>query len=345
MQKIDISKLDKTGIDSIVRWYNQPDKSWLYCDCPINLDYSSIEEGLKYVLGLPHNDSQKINYYLIELEFRKIGFALVRQSFDFFADFKGFSVGLDIPESDKRNRGYGSIALRKLLLKFKKDRPEENKIYLETLSYNTPMRSLAERMGFQRIDCKELGTEYQEGFNEHIDDISRCLSITREELLKEKVYALLYELDLTDWPNVELREISELDKGLFDEVELTSDYVDLSSYDYKTDEKTVSYALYDKNTLIGGIKTEYNTDDKSCEISDFFIADKYQEYGYGKSALNKIIKYIKSNCRFKIEKVKLEVCTSNTRALNLYWITGFRPIDYDCFWGKWTMELLIDSHR
>ena len=64
------------------------------------------------------------------------------------------------------------------------------------------MKRVAERIGFQQIKYKELAEEYQKGFEEHIEDISRCLNKTPEELLSQKVYALLYMLDLANWQNV-----------------------------------------------------------------------------------------------------------------------------------------------
>ena len=343
MSEMYIRKLNKSesDIDCIVNWFKQPDRSWLYCDSPVdpNIDYSIFKEGLKQILN-SSPESRKVDYYMIRLKYNNIGFAIVRQEdLEYFSEVKGISVGLDIINGNERGKGYGSIALRKLLLDLKKDRRGINQVYLETLSYNEAMKKVAERVGFKQIDSKELGTKYQRGFEEHIEDISRCLNKTPEELKNQKVFALLYMLDLGKWPNVELKEISEVDKGLFDNVDFYSDYVDASSFDYKTDEKFVEFALYDKNILIGGIKTEFDVNNNSAEISDFFILNKYQEFGYGRMALNKTIDYIKTNSRIKIDKVILEVCSENIPALNLYWKTGFRPVDYDS--GKWKMELLI----
>ena len=200
-----IRKLNKSesDIDCIVNWYKQPDKSWLYCDCPKNDDYSGIERGLNYLLDMSSDDPQKVDYYLIEVDSYNIGFSIIRRSFEYFKKFNGyFSIGIDIVNSDARGRGYGSSALRKILLEIKKDRPGVNQIYLETLSYNEPMKEVAERVGFQQINRKELGEEYQKGFEEHIEDISRCLKKTPEELKNQKVFALLYMLDLANWPNV-----------------------------------------------------------------------------------------------------------------------------------------------
>ena len=194
MQNINVFELNENEIGRIGKWYNQSDKGWLYCDDPA---YRPSDEAT----------TDKIYYYLIEAKnpcCHDIGFAIVRQGFEYYKENEGFSVGLDIPESDERNNGYGSIAVRKLLLKLKKDRPQINKIYLETLSYNAPMIKIAERIGFKQIKCKDVETKYQRGFEEHIDDISRCLKITTEELLGQKVCALLYELDLTNWSNDEL---------------------------------------------------------------------------------------------------------------------------------------------
>ena len=204
MTKIDIIELDEPGIDSIIDWYKQTDKSWLYCDSPVdpNHNYSQIKEGLKLILN-SSRDSRKVDYYMIQLNYHNIGFAIVRQEdFEYFSDVKGISVGLDIINSDARGKGYGSSALRKLLLELKKDRRGINQIYLETLSYNEPMKKVAERIGFQQIKDNDLEEKYQRGFEEHIEDISRCLNKTPKELLSQKVYALLYMLDLANWPNV-----------------------------------------------------------------------------------------------------------------------------------------------
>lgn len=345
MLDIEITKLYKSEIDKIVNWYNQSDKGWLYCDDP-SYTVCDIKSGLEYNYALAPDDPNKVHYYMIKLRnpyCHKIGFAIVRQGFDHFTGYKGISIGLDITESDNRNKGCGSVAVRKLLWKLNKERPQIKKIYLETLSYNEPMKKIAEQVGFQLIDCKDVKADSQRGFEEHIDDISKCLNITTDKLLGQKVCALLYELDLANWPKVELRELSESDKGLFDNVEFSSDYVDISDFDYKDDEKVSMFVFFEKNTLVGGVKTEFYTCDNSCKISDYFIVDKFQGCGYGKQALDKTINLIKSNGRFKIDKVELEVRYENLSALTLYWKTGFRPVAFDCF-SYWTMELIIDDY-
>ena len=91
-----------------------------------------------------------------------IGFAIVRQGFEYFTDRTGFSVGIDIPEGDARNKGLGSVAVRKLLLKLKIDRPGINTVYLETLSYNVPIKRIAEKIGFRQIASKDVAAKYQD---------------------------------------------------------------------------------------------------------------------------------------------------------------------------------------
>lgn len=206
MQSIDIYKISRSDIDIIVNWYNQDDKGWLYCDDPDYKD-SDIKSGLEYLYGLSPDDPKKIDYYLINLKDPQphdIGFALVRKGFEYFKEFQGFSVGIDITESDERNKGCGSIAVRKLLLKLKIDRSDIKKIYLETLSYNVPMQRVAKKVGFRQIASKDVEAKYQEGFEEHIVAISSCLNIPTVQLSGQKVYAILYELDLANWSNDEL---------------------------------------------------------------------------------------------------------------------------------------------
>lgn len=65
------------------------------------------------------------------------------------------------------------------------------------------MQRVAEKVGFRQIASKDVEAKYQEGFEEHIDDISRCLKMPTEQLIGHKVCALLYELDLATWSSVE----------------------------------------------------------------------------------------------------------------------------------------------
>ena len=188
MQDIEILELNGMEISRINKWYNQSDIGWLYCDDP---SYPASDDN-----------PEEIVCYIIKSDSpccHDIGFAIVRHGFEHYKEYEGFSVGLDIPESDERNKGNGTIAVRKLLLKLKEDRPEIDKIYLETLSYNAPMIKTAERVGFRQIDCKDADAKFQRGFEMHIDDISRCLNIATEDLKGQKVSALLYELNLANW--------------------------------------------------------------------------------------------------------------------------------------------------
>ena len=114
MTNIDIIKLDETGIVSIINWYKQPDKSWLYCDDPVYSDNYDIAMGLKYVLDLSFNHPDKIDYYLIEMNHNRIGFAIVRNVLEYFKERDGVSVGINIINSDARGKGYGSTAIKKL---------------------------------------------------------------------------------------------------------------------------------------------------------------------------------------------------------------------------------------
>ena len=346
--EIYIMKIGSSDLRRFDRWYNQPDRSWLYCDCPsFDLPSSVVLDFIESQIDTSFDDladNTKVKYYSINHNtYMMIGFAIIRKKFDYFDNVPGYSIGLDIPKGEYRNNGFGAIAIRKFLYYLAKNQDIDIKeIYLETLSYNKPMQKVAEKLGFELIDQNELGTEYQNGFSNHIEEIADCLGTEVEELKKEKVNAMLYRIDLENWPNVELKEISEADKGLFDSIELNGeerDYADPSEFEYERNERTSPLAFYDNDKVIGGAVIETDFDSNSCKISGFFIDEKYHGCGYGKKTLLTIIEYIKRNN--KDYKIKLEVDTQNVSALALYWKVGFRPISYNIKEESWNMELSL----
>ncbi len=343
--EIYMREINSSDVTKIVWWYNQPDKSWIYCDCPSDHpDYSKVQQNIESQINTSFDDladENRVKFYSINYKYWTIGFAIIKKKFEYFDNVPGYSIGLDIPDWKYRNKQYGTIAIRKFLYYLAKNQDIDIKeIYLETLSYNKPMQKVAEKLGFELIDQNELGTEYQNGFSKHIAEIADCLGTEVEELKKEKFNAMLYKIDLENWPNVELKEISEADEGLFDSIELNGeerDYADPGEFEYERNERTDPLAVYDNDKVIGGAVIKTDLDSNSCEISGLFIDEKYHGCGYGKQTLLAIIEYIKQNNKDYI--IRLDVDTRNVSALELYWKVGFRPVSYDPKSATWNMEL------
>ena len=66
---------------------------------------------------------------------------------------------------------------------------------------------------------------------------------------------------------------------------------------------------------------DYNIKDKSIWLDRFMIDSNFQGLGYGKAALDFIIKYLKENFNLKI--IYLSVHDMNNQAISLYEEFGF----------------------
>lgn len=97
-----------------------------------------------------------------------------------------------------------------------------------------------------------------------------------------------------------------------------SSYVDLISYSNKLFNKAQRIELWDKDCLIGLVAFYINVD--AIFISNVSLDKNYQKYGYGKSMMNELFSFSKSNNIYRIE---LEVKESNKVALNFYTNLGF----------------------
>lgn len=66
---------------------------------------------------------------------------------------------------------------------------------------------------------------------------------------------------------------------------------------------------------------DYNIKDKSIWLDRLMIDSNFQGHGYGKAALDFIIKYLKENFNLKI--IYLSVHDTNSLAIQLYETFGF----------------------
>lgn len=66
---------------------------------------------------------------------------------------------------------------------------------------------------------------------------------------------------------------------------------------------------------------DYNTNDGSIWLDRLMIDQNFQGQGYGKAALDYLLKYLKQN--FSITKIYLSVHETNKQAIQLYQSFGF----------------------
>ena len=73
--------------------------------------------------------------------------------------------------------------------------------------------------------------------------------------------------------------------------------------------------------MVGFVMLNCDESEKDCEIWQFMIDKKYQGNGYGKAALEAVIKYCKSHHAF--EDIYLLMFPDNKATIKLYEKVGF----------------------
>lgn len=86
---------------------------------------------------------------------------------------------------------------------------------------------------------------------------------------------------------------------------------------------TRPFAIYYNDTMVGFVMLEYDEVEKECGIWRFMIDERYQNKGYGKEAMEAVLKYIKSNPVFEL--IYLSFKPENIIAEKLYRNFGFVP--------------------
>ena len=81
------------------------------------------------------------------------------------------------------------------------------------------------------------------------------------------------------------------------------------------------FCIYNDDTMVGFVMLYCDEAERECEIWQFMIDKKYQGKGYGKAALEVVIKHIKSNPVF--ENIFLLLFPDNEAAIKLYEKAGF----------------------
>ena len=86
-------------------------------------------------------------------------------------------------------------------------------------------------------------------------------------------------------------------------------------------ENTRPFCIYAGDEMVGFVMLLNDEPDKSCEIWQFMIDEKYQGKGYGKAAVKAIIEYVKGYPVF--ETINLGAFPDNDAAIKFYENCGF----------------------
>lgn len=82
------------------------------------------------------------------------------------------------------------------------------------------------------------------------------------------------------------------------------------------------FGLYNESVMVGLVMLVNEPNEESrCIFTNLFIADNWQHKGYGKQAIQSIIKYFKSMNNAKY--IEIYASNSNTVALAMYYNLGF----------------------
>ena len=90
----------------------------------------------------------------------------------------------------------------------------------------------------------------------------------------------------------------------------------------------MTYAIYNDDTMIGFAEFYYDIsgeyDNKPCYVINRFMIDRqYQNKGFGRQAMAKLLSYINTYPKGKAEAVYLSYDARNTAAIKLYQSAGF----------------------
>lgn len=86
-------------------------------------------------------------------------------------------------------------------------------------------------------------------------------------------------------------------------------------------ESAYPFAIYQEDIMVGFVMMGYDKVDDTYDIWRFMIDEKYQNKGYGKSALELAIKYLVET--FKVKEIFLSFEPENHCARKLYKSIGF----------------------
>lgn len=131
---------------------------------------------------------------------------------------------------------------------------------------------------------------------------------------------------------VELREINDNNKKDCISLQVTpeqSQYISSNEASLKEAAENADvarpYAIYIDNEMVGFTMFAFDENNEDpCDrywLWRFMIDSSLQGRGYGKEALNEIIRYFRANCA---DEITLSTKASNTTALSLYHGFGFK---------------------
>ena len=170
----DMIELD---IDDYVRWFTT-DTNWSNWDAPWEEINTNEEEEKKnwlayyrYVKELKDDEFR----YKFEIVVNSKHIGWVSSYYDLgYLENKDhiIAIGIDIPEVEYRNHGYGTIAINKYLDYLRK--LNHKKIFIQTWSGNIPMIKVIEKIGFTEYFRKK---DYRIVNNKTYDAITYILEL------------------------------------------------------------------------------------------------------------------------------------------------------------------------
>lgn len=100
-------------------------------------------------------------------------------------------------------------------------------------------------------------------------------------------------------------------------------YVLAEVYIYR--QHSTAYGIYNDDTMVGLVALRDRPTTQNYSFTDLFIADNYQNKGYAKGAVKKIIEKFKAEG--KADTIDLFVHETNDIALKIYKDYGFKEIE------------------
>ena len=82
------------------------------------------------------------------------------------------------------------------------------------------------------------------------------------------------------------------------------------------------FAIYSGEDVVGFLMLDWDENERTVGIWRFMIAPEYQQKGYGRMALETVIKYVKDEGKFDL--MHLDYVPNNMIARDLYYSLGFR---------------------
>ena len=104
-------------------------------------------------------------------------------------------------------------------------------------------------------------------------------------------------------------------------------------------DRSIPFAIENEGELVGAfLFRDYK---RGCNLTGFFIDEKFQGRGFGKKALAKFIDYVKRTCP-SAKEIELTIAPGNTVAEKLYQSFGFKYTGEKSDRGNLYMELHFD---